>query len=159
MGACPAQEPDSLIRVCAPTSVLLEFRDDIAVALLLPRHLLSYNDVVCRISAMLGGICLDRGQANRGQRVSQSRRRIKPAVIVPKKRGGSRNGHRRPAELTRWDDLDLRQPAMALIRALEDELEGGQRLLLLRPDDYTAFARRRSSAVFALLRGSAGATS
>lgn len=50
-----------------------------------------------------------------------------------------------------WDDLDRRREAMALIGALEFELAGGQRQLLLRRDDYRHGQAAVTDAVFELL--------
>jgi len=63
------------------------------------------------------------------------------------------------AEIIVWNDLGLRRTAMALIKSLEDEVAGGQRQLLLRPDAYAGVPKEAVDAVFASLRGSAGAPS
>jgi hypothetical protein len=59
----------------------------------------------------------------------------------------------RAAEVIGWEDLALRRSAMTVIAALQEELDGGQRQLLLRTDDYagTAFAAA-ADAVLASLR-------
>ena len=51
-----------------------------------------------------------------------------------------------------WDDLELRRSAMALLRNLEYEIEGGQRQLLLRRDDYSSLNQTATERAFALLR-------
>jgi hypothetical protein len=51
-----------------------------------------------------------------------------------------------------WDDLALRREAMALIGVLEGEVEGGQRQLLLRKDNYSG-PPEALNALFGLLAG------
>jgi hypothetical protein len=51
-----------------------------------------------------------------------------------------------------WDDVGLRQPAMTLIKLLEEELEAGQRQLFLRHSDYATLGREAVDAVMVLLR-------
>jgi hypothetical protein len=55
------------------------------------------------------------------------------------------------AEITHWDDLELRRKALQLLGTLEDETGGGQRQLLLRKDDFPRSLRDAVDAVFALL--------
>lgn len=59
------------------------------------------------------------------------------------------------AEVMHWGDLDLRQPAFAILNSLEEEQAGGQRQLLLRSKDYAGDSNIRKDAVdavFALLQ-------
>lgn len=55
--------------------------------------------------------------------------------------------HGARAAILSWEDLESRRKAMAEIRALESELEGRQRQLLLREDDH-------SKSLLSLLSGS-----
>ena len=57
-------------------------------------------------------------------------------------------------EVMGWRDLELRQPAMGMIKSLEEELLGDQHQLLLRLDDYPKSTRQADEALFALLRAS-----
>jgi hypothetical protein len=62
------------------------------------------------------------------------------------------------AEVVHWDDLDRRREAMVFINGLEEDVEKGQRQLLLRPDDYSRLPKDAKDAledVFTLLRASA----
>jgi hypothetical protein len=56
------------------------------------------------------------------------------------------------SEVIGWQDLELRRRAMALMRTLESELEGGQRQLLLREDDFSTAPHEAVHRVFELLR-------
>lgn len=56
------------------------------------------------------------------------------------------------AEITMWTDLELRKNALAFLRALQFDINGGQRQLLLRADDYERKSRREVEAVLALLQ-------
>jgi hypothetical protein len=55
------------------------------------------------------------------------------------------------AQVIAWEDLELRQQAMPVLRVLEAEVERGQRQLLLRVDDFPPRKRPAAAAVFALM--------
>jgi hypothetical protein len=52
-----------------------------------------------------------------------------------------------------WDDSELRKQVLSFLESLYFELEGGQRQLLLRVDEPTAYPSATNDKVFALLRG------
>jgi uncharacterized protein YjbI with pentapeptide repeats len=57
------------------------------------------------------------------------------------------------ASVIGWDDLDLRQRAMKLVKILEENVAVGQRQLFLRPANYSKLGKDAVYAVMALLRG------
>jgi hypothetical protein len=58
-------------------------------------------------------------------------------------------------QVTGWDNRELRDPALGLLKSLEDELAGGQRQLLLRPKDYAHRPKPVLDSVVRLLSESA----
>lgn len=57
------------------------------------------------------------------------------------------------SDVITWCDLDKRREAMLLVKVLEEEIQNGQKQLLLRLEDYGKSTREVNEAVFALLRG------
>jgi hypothetical protein len=63
---------------------------------------------------------------------------------------------RAKSQAASWPESKDRKTAMAILGALADDVKGGQRQLLLRPDDYfelESLSREGVEKVFALLRG------
>jgi hypothetical protein len=60
------------------------------------------------------------------------------------------------SEVIGWEELEVRQLAIAIIKTLEDAVQGGQQQLLLRAENYSQFPAEVVEAVFSLLRPGQG---
>lgn len=56
------------------------------------------------------------------------------------------------AEILEWKDLELRKLSMSWIKTMDEEIQNGQRQMLLRADDYPKSMRQSTAAVLEILR-------